>query len=191
MTDVKPKSCVVCTDRLPKGRSAVHCRTVECSHGYARKRAYENVTRVGECDVWTGTLRKGGIAWLDVRVANGKRHYFRVVDVRNGELDPDRDGKWRRYEKTCTTVGCVSVEHHTLQATPVRVLARAITNKLSAEPLLRACEGREGAQPQWVRTVLHRGRERGVVTVTEVDEVCCTFLNRHPYELYGEDFYTA
>lgn len=164
--------------------------------------ARTHVKRVGECEVWQGLYRKGVTPSMSVRQQDGSRREMRVLDVRHGYLNTSRDraSAGRAFKNTCGTRGCVVVEHNAVHIGIDHSSKGTLTkNFLPAGPLLKRLDRLElDRQPEETkpltsgqRTLVSKARRTGRFTVAAVDDLCITILQRHPYELYGQEFYTA
>jgi hypothetical protein len=140
---------------------------------------------------------------------------LRVLDVadhlENG-TPLDEAATYRRWRNLCGEPRCVALAHHETTdnpRTPVRVRPEMLIRaKLPAAPLLRRVELREreeealGANPiealqfkgsrgNALQTAIDHARKTGWVTVSAADQICIDYLNVHPFEVYGDLFYTA
>lgn len=187
------KPCITCGKPTRSKSGRVYCRTEECAYGFARWWAKENVDKVGDCEIWRGSLRSRGneAPNFDVTVGpGGKRRVYRVISLR--EEDPSV-AKGRNYENECGNPGCVSLLHNKLitagngSRNPLIISAH-----LPAEPLLDYF-ARSHRTPlnDNQREALRRGRSRGYFTVTTADTLCIDVLGVHPTAIYGDLFYEA
>lgn len=183
--DVPCISCGAVLSLYP--RAQAHCLTEECIEGYARHYAMTNVRQEGECEVWNGQLKPGGVAYFAVTVERGgrdKRRDYRALPLR----DPRGKGetKNRQYENLCGTKGCVKVDHNRLVVHVPRV-KRYIAATLPAQPLLERLE--RVSVPSGFHGYLSDARKKGTFTVTTADMLCIDILGVHPTAVYGDLFY--
>lgn len=190
-TPKKPAvDCEVCGTHLGHiGKSNAHCKTMDCIYGFARRRAFDRVRKVGDCEVWLGpTQSKGGTPIVTLRW-DRKRVDYRVVQLR----DPDGElAKGRVYINLCGTPKCVLPEHHHIQIgrkgqpPSQRILAR-----LPVEPVDTYVRRNKIVLGQREHKPLQVARKKGYFTVSGADAFCIDVLGIHPVELYGEAFYDA
>jgi hypothetical protein len=191
--------CVACGAELRvRGKQQHHCLNDDCNLGYAHHMARTNVVRVGECEVWQGTVRvKRGARTPVVRVVTERvgstRLDLRVLALR----DPDRDRASNRvYDQLCATEDCVRLDHHRLRRHETGEPAEK-EPRLPAGPLLAAfdtylerIEGVHRADPRFLQ-ITKEARRTGVVALRHADEFCIDVLRVHPTAVYGKEFYTA
>jgi hypothetical protein len=193
--------CVACgTELKVRGKQQHHCLNDDCNLGYAHYMARTHVVRVGECEVWQGSVRvKRGARVPVVRVVTervgSKRLDLRVLALR----DPDRDLAANRvYDRLCGTEDCVTLDHHRLRRQEVvEQVEKEREPRLPAGPLVAAfdaylerIEGVCRADPQHLRLV-DNARRVGTVALRHADEFCIDVLRVHPTAIYGKEFYTA
>lgn len=185
-----PVDCEVCGTHLGAiGKSNAHCKTTDCTKEFARRRAFERVKKVGDCEVWLGpTQSKGGSPIVTLRWER-KRVDYRVLALR----DPDGElAKGRLYLNLCGTPRCVVVEHHHVQiGRKGQAPSQQILAHLPVEPVDRYVRQNKIVLGQRNHKPLQSARKKGYFTVSGVDAFCIDVLGIHPVLLYGEEFYTA
>lgn len=183
--------CVHCGTvlTLPNIKHQPHCMNEECERGFARYYSFTHVKKVGECEVWLGSVaHNGDVKTPMVRVTchDGKRRDFRVLAMRD---DPIR-AKGRVYRNDCGTERCVRVDHHTLlmqKYTDRKVLQ----GKLPIKPLQDLVERVDHVMEETNRKRYAIAVQRGWITVALVDELCIDEYGINPAFIYGEAFFDA
>lgn len=186
---VKKVPCDICETELTlSGRANHHCQTEACVTAYAHRRAVERVVRVGDCEVWQGSVHRKGRTPIVTLRFNNKRRDFRVLALR----DPDSArAVCRRYIRSCGTDKCVTVEHHRIQIGRSLPPTKTIYNRLPWEPLAEWIKDRNIVIGNGNGHVLSQARDRGFITVTRADEFCIDVLGVHPAAVYGDLFFEA
>lgn len=185
--------CVVCGTHVPGGkRIQAHCLTDECNLGYAYYAVGQRIKIDGDHQIWHGQIRRG-VAWVSVVTGrdggNQQRQDYRVLDLMMDEFH-----KHKRYRNLCGVKNCVTAEHNeVIRAKPRSERDRRdpMQAHLPAAPLVaRVRTGRYPMGPSSKRYV-EKCQKRGYITVKKADEFCIDVLQIHPFEIWGEEFYTA
>lgn len=140
----------------------------------------------GDHEVWTGMVTTGyNIPRIDLHLPGSRRVSRRVVDF----LTEQRDGKvYRNLQRLCEREGCINLDHYMVGIAPPHSLS--IKAHLPLEPLLSIIESRPDLALK-LNSVLRNGKRRGYFTVTQVDQLCCDWLDCNPSLIYGDLFFTA
>jgi hypothetical protein len=185
-----PVDCEVCGTHLGHiGKSNAHCKTPECIYGFARRRAFDRVRQVGDCEVWMGPVQSKGETPIVTLRWDRKRVDYRVLQLRDPE--PER-AKGRVYINLCGTPRCVTVEHHHVQiGRKGQPPSQQILARLPVEPVDTYVKRNKIKLDNRAHKPLQMARKKGYFTVTGADAFCIETLGIHPAQLYGEAFYTA
>lgn len=191
MTDKLPKSrCVACGEQLPSVRRS-YCWTEQCAMEYARQRAYSNVDKVGECEVWKDALKGNGqVAYIYIQTGKRRGRSIRAIDARAG----DGLSKHRQWENLCGTKGCIMLTHNKLIVEKKRLKLR-IDAHLPIEPLVPIWESydleRAPHMTKHIRDIYSRAKKQGYITVTNADTLCIDGLRLNPVNVWGDEFFDA
>lgn len=185
--------CVVCGKHVPGGkRIQAHCLTDECSRAYAYHAMEQRIEHQGDHKIWHGQIRRG-VAWVSVVTGRGggpnhDRQDFRVLDLQTGEF-----ATYRRYRNLCGVTNCVTAEHNEVIRAKPRVRDRKdpMQNHLPAGPLVEKVRNGRFPMNDAARQYLQKCQKRGYITIKKGDEFCIDVLHIHPFEVWGEEFYTA
>jgi len=183
--------CVGCgVDIRARARNVQpHCNEPECIEAYCLSVIEARGHRDGEHFILPAN-RPGGEQTSIVAIVNGKRVGYRAIDILfRQETGETSDG--RRYRNRCGVPDCIAPAHNEVE----RSEESGKRIKLPVEPLERAMFFRgfrgfgdyhRSQQKGWSRS-----RTRGWIDMALADEICCDFLRCHPYEVYGELYYTV
>ncbi len=186
-------TCVGCGAELVKtnGNMRPFCQeSEECGMAFAKWYAYNNVDKVGDCEVWRGRPKGGETFRVRLRI-NGKNLDPRVLDLRAGDTAV---GKYKRYRKLCDTPGCVVLEHHEAAVAASTKIPMTINAHLPAEPLVEYFEKNLRGKvvlSDAPRENFNKGRRQGYFTVSTVDALCIDCFGIHPAAIYGDLFWEA
>lgn len=191
---MRNKLCVACGKDLGTSRKIQeHCGREGCMQVWLRWKIEKRIKVVGDCHVWTGSIRKGDVAYLTLvrSIRPLERQDFRVLDVLNPEIESAR----RNWENLCGTRGCVGITHNRIYVAQTVRPGTRVRAMLPVLPLIEALRRYRIDKDKYMAPRFVRGLEecakRGTISVTYADEICIDVLGVHPYAVYGEDFYAA